>query len=60
MEEKPKKKEEIKNNIFNVFTDEVVKEKPKVVKKEEKREVTVKIINNKVKKFSETKLSDFL
>jgi hypothetical protein len=54
LEEKPIKKE-IKNNIFNVFTDDVVKEKPKVVKKEEKRHVTVKIINNKVQKFTETK-----
>ncbi len=55
------KKEVKKKEFFNPFTDEdIVEEKPKVVKKEEKREVTVKIINNKVKKFSETKLSDFL
>lgn len=52
------KKEPIKSNIFNVFTDE--DSTPKPIKKEEKREVTVKIINNKVKKFTETKLSDFM
>lgn len=46
------------SNIFNVFTDEDNTSKP--TKKEEKREVTVKIINNKVKKFTETKLSDFM
>ena len=53
------KKEAVKSNIFNVFTDEETNI-PKPIKKEEKREVTVKIINNKVKKFTETKLSDFM
>jgi ribonuclease HI len=66
-----KEKEEFKNKtklnqIFNVFTDEddVEEENNKKVTKnnmlEEKRDVTVKIVNNKVIKFKETKLSDFL
>ncbi len=51
------KKENVKNTIFNVFSDDI---ESNHIKKEEKRKVTVKIINNKVKKFTETKLSDFM
>jgi ribonuclease HI len=57
-EVKEKKIVKEKSNIFNVFTDEDITPTP--IKKEEKREVTVKIINNKVNKFAETRLSDFM